>query len=58
MGWQTCFMLQAPSNFVTPLYDAHHDCLAKLAKIDYTNNFPSMANYQPQNKMLLIVEVV
>jgi len=49
MGWQTWFMLQVPSNLVTPLHDAHQDCLAKTAKLVYTNTLPSVANYQSQN---------
>jgi len=61
MGWQTCFVLQAPSNLVMSIHDAHHDCLAKMAKFVYINTRPLVANYQSQNfwnKMLLIVEVV
>ena len=56
-GCQTCFMSRAPSNLVTPLHDAHHDCLAKMAKFVYINTRPSVANYQSQNfwnKMLLM----
>ena len=61
VGWRTCFMLQAPTNLVTPLHDAHHDCLAKMAKFVYINTCPSVANYQSQNFwnwILLTAEVV
>ena len=56
-------MLQAPSNLVTPLHDAHHDCLAKMAKFVYlipAQQWQTINHkiFETKNKMLLIVEVV
>jgi len=48
MGRQTCFLLQALSNLDMHLHNAHHDCLAKMAKFVYKNTRQSVANYQSQ----------
>ena len=45
---QTCFLPQAPSNLVTPLHNAHHDCIAKMTKFVYKTTCPSVENYQSQ----------
>jgi len=45
---QTCFLPQAPSNLVTPLQNAHHDCLVKMTKFVHKNTCPSVSNHQSQ----------